>query len=143
MKILNQAKKVNLSLNNEKLFLGKTLGEIFSENISSRFNNYPAKHNKKLIESLLNEKEEKKRKHFIKLFNLTFLECLNYFRGAETYKSELDGFKKFSSIKEAFIEKDGKEYVDLLTYYLNNYKKILENKKPRNTKRIKGKLSNK
>ena len=143
LKILNQEKKVKLSLNNEKLFLEKTLGEIFSENISARFSNYPSNHNKLLIESLLKEKDDEKRKYFIKLFNLTFLECLNYFRGGESYKSELDGFKKFSSIKETLIVKDGKEYVDLLIYYLNNYKKILENKKPRNTKGIKAKISNK
>ena len=143
LKILNQEKKVKLSLNNEKLFLEKTLGEIFSENISARFSNYPSNHNKMLIEALLNEKDDEKRKYFIKLFNLTFLDCLNYFRGEEDYKSELSGFKKFSSIKETLIVKDGKEYVDLLNYYLNNYKKILENKKPRNIKGIKAKISNK
>ena len=41
------------------------------------------------------------------------------------------------------IEKDGKEYVDLFIYYLQNFKQILENKKPRNTKSIKMNVLNK
>ena len=83
----------------------------------------------------------KKKKCFINLFNITFLDCLRYFRGDEIYKEELNGFKKFSSIKEILIEKDGKEYVDLFIYYLQNFKQKLENKKPRNTKSIKIKAS--
>ena len=143
LKILNQDKKVNLSLNEEKLFLEKTLGEIFSENISARLSNYPLNYNKVLIESLITEKDDEKKKCFINLFNITFFDCLRYFRGDEIYKEELNGFKKFSSIKETLIEKDGKEYVDLFIYYLQNFKQILENKKPRNTKSIKMNVLNK
>ena len=143
LKILNQDKKVNLSLNDEKLFLDKTLGEIFSENISARLSNYPLNYNKILIESLISEKDAEKKKCFVNLFNITFLDCLRYFRGDEIYIKELNGFKKFSSIKEALIEKDGKDYVDLLIYYLQNFKQILENKKPRNSKTIKIKVSDK
>ena len=143
LKILNQDKKVNLSLNEEKLFLEKTLGEIFSENISARLSNYPLNYNKVLIESLITEKDDEKKECFINLFNITFFDCLRYFRGDEIYIEELNGFKKFSSIKETLIEKDGKEYVDLFIYYLQNFKQILENKKPRNTKSIKINVSNK
>ena len=139
LKILNQEEKVNSTVNIEKSFLIKSLkDDIFSENISSRFSNFPSNHNKVLIESLIKEKDEGKKQYFIKLFNLTFLDCLKYFRGEETHIEELEGFETFSSIKEMLIEKYGEDYVDLLSFYLNNFKDIIDNKKPRNKKKVKG-----
>ena len=143
LKILNQEEKVNTTVNLDKSFLLKNLKDIFSENISARFNNFPKNHNKLLIESLINEKDEEKKKFFIKLFNVTFLDCLKYFRGEETGIEELEGFETFSSIKDQLIEKNGNDYVDLLFFYLKNFKDIIDNKKPRNKKKVKGKKSHK
>ena len=64
--------------------------KIFSEIISSKYSCHPSTHNKKLIESLINDKDEKKRNIFINIFNLTFLDCLKHFRGSEKIV-ELDG----------------------------------------------------
>ena len=48
-------------MNNEKIFLNKSIKEIFSEDISPRLNNYPPTHNKIIIESLINEEDEDKK----------------------------------------------------------------------------------
>ena len=140
LKILNQDEKVNSTVNIEKSFLTKTLKDIFSENISARLSNFPKNHNKILIESLIEEKDEEKKQYFIKLFNITFLDCLKYFRGEETGIGELEGFKTISSIKETLIEEQGEEYFDLFMYYLKNFKDIIESKKARKKKKLKIKI---
>ena len=140
LKILNQDEKVNSTVNIEKSFLTKTLKDIFSENISARLSNFPKSHNKILIESLIEEKDEEKKQYFIKLFNITFLDCLKYFRGEESGIGELEGFKTISSIKETLVEEHGGEYFDLFMYYLKNFKDIIESKKARNKKKLKIKI---
>ena len=140
LKILNQDEKVNSTVNIEKSFLTKTLKDIFSENISARLSNFPKSHNKILIESLIEEKDEEKKQYFIKLFNITFLDCLKYFRGEETGIGELEGFKTISSIKETLIEEQGEEYFDLFMYYMKNFKDIIESKKARKKKKLKIKI---
>jgi len=139
LKILNQDEKVNSTVNIEKSFLFKTLKDIFSENISARLSNFQKNHNKLLIESLITEKDEEKKQYFIKLFNITFLDCLKYFRGEETGIGELEGFKTISSIKNTLIEEQGEEYFELFMYYLKNFKDIIESKKARNKKKVKDK----
>ena len=141
LKILNQDDKVNSTINIEKSFLTKTLKEIFSEKISARFSHFPPEHNKLLIESLIKEKDEEKKQYFIKLFNISFLDCLNRFRGEKIGINELDGFRDILSIKETLIEEYGEEYVDLLIYYLKNFKEIIDNKKARNKNKSKNEIN--
>ena len=45
----------------DKKFLRKTLGEIFSQEISSKYILHPSTHNKNLIESLMDDKNEKNK----------------------------------------------------------------------------------
>ena len=130
LKILKQEDKVNSTVDNDKLFLNKSIKAIFSEDISPRFSNYPPTHNKIIIESLINEKDEDKKIYFNSLFNITFLDCLKHFRGDIIIK-ELDGFIKFSSVEEKIKNKHGKSYVDLMIYYLKGFQEIINNKKPR------------
>ena len=61
LKIINQKNKVKSTVNVDKSFLDKNLKDIFSENISSRFYNFPESYNKTLIESLINEEDEEKK----------------------------------------------------------------------------------
>ena len=132
LKIVNQKNKINSTVNNDKSFLQKTLKEIFSENISARFYNFPKTHNKVLIESLINEKDEEKKIFFTKIFNITFLECLKYFREDKDFiKEDLEGFKRFSSITDLLIIKHGKEYTDMLFQYLKDFQEIINSKKAR------------
>ena len=143
LQTINQSQKFNATINFNKNFLKKTLGEIFSENISGRFTNYPMDHNKLLIKKLLNDKDENKKAYFQKLFNITFLECLMHFIG-EKYINELIGLKCFNDIKNNIKEKyeDGEEYISQLEYYFKNYEKIINKKKSRNRKK-KGEDNNK
>ena len=50
---LNHKEKANINITDNKNFLNKTLQEIFSEEISKRFTNFPSDHNKQLIKSFL------------------------------------------------------------------------------------------
>ena len=136
LQILNQSQKSDATINFNRIFLTKTIGEIFSENISGRFTNYPIYHNKVLINKLMNENDEQKRIYFNNLFNLNFIQCLKHFRGEEKIDL-LDGLKCFKDIKNDIIdkyEKDGDEYYNTLFYYLNNYERIINNKKSRKRK---------
>ena len=81
-------------------FLNKTLREIFSENVTGRITNYSSDRNKEIIDELINDKDEIKRKYFEGLFSLTFLDCLKYFRDEQDFDIEyLRGFKKFNQMK--------------------------------------------
>ena len=132
--VLNNRQKVDSTINYNKNFLFKTIGEIFSDTISTRFTNYPPEHNKLLIKSLLNEEDEDKRKYFNKLFNLTFLECLKHFRG-ENFIEEINGLK---CLRQIIQESDyEKEYIDLLIYYFTNFENIIYKKKARKSKKKK------
>ena len=131
LKIISQKNKVKSTVNIDKSFLDKNLKDIFSENISGRFNNFPKTYNKTLIESLLNEEDEEKKSYFIELFNITFSDCLDYFIDNKNNNKKLEGFIKFSSIKESLIQQEGKNYIDAFIYFLKNFKNIINNKKSR------------
>ena len=138
MQTINQNQKSNASIQFNQEFLNKTFAEIFSDNISGRYTNYPQDHNKKLIESLLNEKDEDKKAYFQKIFGLTFTDCLKHFRG-EAYFYELEGLKCFNDIKKEFLEKydDGEYYYKNLEYYINNYENIIYNKRSKKSRKQK------
>ena len=139
LQILNQENKVKSTAKDDKLFLHKTLKEIFSDNISSRLYNYSENHNKVIIESLINDEDEEKRIYFNNLFNITFLEYLNYFISSETCNlnnnSILYEFKDFSFIKDSLIQINGEDYVNALIEYLKNFEKIINKKRSRNRSR--------
>ena len=131
---LNQKQKSSPNIDFNKEFLYKTIGEIMSDKISSKFTNFLPDHNKKLIQRLLNDEDVNKRTYFTKLFNLTFLQCLEHYRGTKTIP-ELKGMKVFADdIKDGKIEEN---YIDNLEYYLNDYESIIQNKKSRKSKKMK------
>ena len=126
---LNHNQIANAIIKYNKIFLNKNLKDIFSENISTRYTNYPKDHNKKLIEKLLNENDENKRIFFNNFFSLTFSQCLNHFIGKVTIK-ELEGLKTIDEILKNFD--DDLNYKHHLDYYFNNFENIINNKKSRN-----------
>ena len=131
---LNQDQKADATVQFNKLFLGKTLQEIFSANITTRFTIYPLDHNKLLINDLLNEGNKEIRNYFQRLFNLTFLQSLEHFRGT-CYYNELEGLEGIDYINEKY--KDQKEYLETLRFYLNNYEEITNSKRERKRRRKK------
>lgn len=140
---LNKKQVSNSKIDFNKEFLKKTLSEIFSEPISSRYTNYPNNKNEKLIEELFNEKDNEKRLYFQKLFNLSFLDCVNHF--IENEKIEiLEGLTLFKEmivnekeLKNKNIVLDGEnsdEYLKHLEYYFKDYEEILRRKSSRKRK---------
>ena len=145
--ILNQAQIANSLITFNKALLNKTLYDIFSDKISSRITNYPEDHNKVIIEELINEEDKEKRTYFQNLFNLTFLDCLEYLRG-DKYFEQLNGlelFCDFKEIKQDYLKKynDGEEYVKHLKYYLKEYEIIINKKISRESSKRKNKKDKK
>ena len=141
LQTINQSQKSDATVNFNKALLKKTIGEIFSEDISRRYTIYPLDHNKNIINSLMNEKNENIKIHFTKLFNLTFDECLKHFIEKEQI-DELLGLKCFSQIKDEILKKypqDGNIYYDNLKFYYENYGDLLDQKKARKSRKEKEK----
>lgn len=134
---LDQTTKIDSTIENNKNFIYKTLGDIFSRNISTKYTNYLPNYNNNLIKKLLAEKDEKKREYFKQLFNITFLQCVKWFAGDDSCK-ELKGFKKFCEIKNKL--NDEKKYIDILESYLRRFE---ENIKKRIGKRGRPKINEK
>lgn len=127
----NKNQKADATVNYNQNFLNKSLGDIFSDEISAKFTNFRIDHNKILVKTLINEKDEKKRVYFNNLFKLSFLECLKHFRRSVNIE-ELDGVRCFDEFKETLNEED--EYIRLLEYYINNFEVIIMRKKSRKSK---------
>ena len=133
LKVINQSQKKDVTINFNKNFLTTRIKDIFSANITKKYNFYPTSFNKDLINKLLNESDETKRIYFQKLFNLEFIECLRHFRGGKKIDI-LEGFKCFTDIKDDIInqyENDGLKYYEAIKHYLNNFEEIILKKKPR------------
>ena len=126
---LNHQQKANSMIQYNKDFLSKTLMEIFSENISTRYSNYPPEHNRNLIAKLLNEIDEEKRIYFNNIFKLTFRQCLNHFNKKNVIY-ELNGVLKIFD-KEIEKYKNEPDYKECLEYYLKNFEFIINHKKSR------------
>ena len=127
LKIVNHIQKSDASIDFNQDFLKKKLGEIFSESISGRYSNLPSIQNKRIILSLINEKDDNKKKYFTDLFNINFLDCLKHY-GGEVYINELGGLNCFENEKEKLKNKypeDGYDYVETLQYYFDNFENIL------------------
>lgn len=128
---LNSKQNANVDVTYNKNFLNKTIGDIFSESISTSYSNYGLDHNKNLIKKLMGEEDINKKRYFNKLFNLTFLECLKHFRKSEIHY-ELIGLYDFDKLIQKYeIDSD---YKNCLEYHFKNFEKIINNKKPRKKK---------
>ena len=132
LKKINQSQIVDAKSNQE--FLVKSLKDIFSDDISTKYSFYSADYNKKLIKELLNENDYEKRIKFKKLFSLTFLDCLMHIRGNK-YFPELEGIESFEKYTSKF--KDDKEYLYLFNYYISHFEEIIIRKKRRKRRKQK------
>lgn len=130
--IINQRQISNANIQFNRNLLNKSIGDIFSEDISTRYTNYPITHNKQLINSLKNN-DNYNPQYFRDLFNLKFIDCLQHFRGSK-YIKLLEGLKGFDSIKEKYEE--DMNYNKSLKYYIMNFEEIINNKRIRRRKTI-------
>ena len=116
-----------LNSKDDDIFMYKKIKDILSEDISNRFSNHLKEHNKKLIEQLLNEEDEEKRNIFKNIFELTFIDCLEHFRGTK-YFSQLQGLETLNNYCKKF--EDDEDYLKLFKYYVNNFEnEILKKRK--------------
>lgn len=132
LQALNKKQKSESNIKFNQEFLNRTIKDIFSDDISGRISNYPKDFNKQLIECLLNEDDFCKKDYFNDLFNLTFIQCLEHYIGANFYY-ELKGMRMFKDEINNYID-DDENYVRNLEYYLRNYECIINNKKARKKK---------
>ena len=135
---LNKRQIANTKIKDNKAFMKKTLAEIFSDSISTRYTNLPKNKNEILIQELINEKDEAKRIYFQKLFNLNFLECVDHFSNKRPVDI-LKGLITFEQMKNNPVEIKKKHitiandnYLENLDYYFMNYENILSGKFSRN-----------
>ena len=135
-KTLNHKEKSESKIQYNKDFLNKTIGEILSEKISKRLTNYSSDHNKNLVQLLLSEKNISIQTIFKNLFNLTFFDYLQHFRGTK-YFDELKDMTTLNKVLQNYS--DEPDYMESLYYYFQNYEIIINKKKARNSKKNKGK----
>lgn len=131
---MKQNQVINSKADYNRDFLNKKLEYIFSEDISTKYTKYCPEHNRNLIISLLNEEDEQKKAIFKKIFNLTFFECLEHFRGTK-YIMELNGLTLLDDICKKF--KNDLAYVKKFKHYVFDFETIINIKKLRNTSKRK------
>ena len=121
----NQARNSNIEFNRK--FIHKKLKDIFSEETTIK-NHCVREHNKILIEQLLDEKNEEKRKNF-QILNLTFLDLMKYSIGERKDLIELQGLKLPKKLLNEMSSKE--EYSKSILDILKNIEDILQKKLPR------------
>jgi len=131
LQTINQKQKTDATILFNQKLLDKSIGDIFSEDISTKYTIYPLSHNRDLINLLLKEEDNNERFYFNKLFKLSFRDTLKYFSGQQEIE-ELKGMKKFDSIKQDF--ENDEDYLNLLQYYVMNFENIIKNRKARKGK---------
>ena len=129
---LNQKQKSNANAIFNQNFLNKTLYDIFSDNISKKYTLYPLEHNKKIIDSIINDKDINISTYFKNLFALTFTDCLMHFRGDKKIE-ELNGLNGLDLVISKY--ENDEEYYKTLIYYFYNYEELTNKKIPRNRKK--------
>ena len=137
---INKQQVAITNIDYNQKFIKKTIGTILSDTISTRFTNYRPKHNEELIKRLKEDENKNIREYFEKLFNLTFLDCVDHFIWNEKLEI-LEGMTLFEEMKDdhAQLEKrnidlNDESYLENLKYYFENYESILKAKKSRNRK---------
>jgi len=134
---INHSQIKNINANYNRDLIKTSQGKIFSENISKRHTYYPLDHNKKLINKLLNEADDEKRKIFVNLFSKTLKECIQHLTGQKI--EELKGLENFYENEIIELEEDDK-FKKEIKKFIDNYEAIINKKKPRKTNQKENKL---
>ena len=139
LKKLNQSQIANSNIEYNRLFFEKSLKDIFSDDITTKWKTEGRDHNKKLIEKLLNEENKGKKIIFEKILNYKFIDIVKYLRGEREGLDQLKGldFDKYMWNK---IKKD-ENYLIIFKNNMENIEKLIQNKKPRIKKKYKNKLA--
>lgn len=126
-------------INNKNNLLNKTMKDVFSNDISTKFNNYLPSHNKDIINGILNEEDKEKREQFNKLFNIIFIECIQHLRGDKIIEG-LEGlenyYKNYINEEMKYLDEseDAKKYKNKFFEIFKKIENYFNNKKERKNK---------
>ena len=147
--IINKKTKEKDSIEYYRKFMNKTIGEIFSCEISKKYTSFDENKNKTLIEELIDEKDLNKKIYFEKLFNLSFLDCLEHIMEQKNI-DVLKGIKPFfefknnpAELRKMKLDPNDGDYLATFEDVLKNYVNHLYKRNPRkrtNNKVIKKKM---
>jgi len=114
----------NVKVDFEQIFMYKTLGDIFSAKVSSKYTSIidPENYNKNRIQKLRSSNEKLRN-----IFDITFIGCLEHFI-CKSNKEELNGMKTCED--EDISYKNEEEKKDIINYG-KVYKKIVSQSIPR------------
>ena len=122
----NEIKKIeysiinNIKIADEKIFMDKSLGDIFSNKVSERYK-------KNIIANLRYLSDDLKN-----ILEIKFIDCLENFIG-KNINEYLTDMKTFKDIKLT-KENNTKEYKENLEYYALHYRELVLQSNPRNVK---------
>lgn len=125
---ISKSKLSHSNLNFDKNFLNLKLGEIFSLDITPKITDKLPDHNRKLVKDLINGKE-KMHIYFSEVFELTFFECLEHFRGTKNFEvlKDMDSFEDFLDEYEEDVHLELIDGLQKFEKYLN----IRRSRRPR------------
>lgn len=127
---INQKQIAEAKIDFNRSYFNMTFKEILCEKITTKWKSKEGDHNKNIINKLLNEKDEEKRKIFICLLNLRLIDIIKYLRGEKDDYAELSGLE-FEEMTWNEIEQD-KEYLNCFKFNMMNIETILWQKNFRN-----------
>ena len=115
----------------DKKFLNMTLKVILSWDISKKYTNFLRDANSQLVQTLISSENGE---YFRELFDLTFLDCLEYIRGTKN-SILFDGFPKIEELIQSKKKNMNKNEIEMFKNYINNYEKGLSSKISRFSKK--------
>ena len=130
---LDQTETNNSSIEFNKIFIYKSIKEIFSGKLTTKYKSKKDTleiHNEDLINELLSGKDIEKRNIFESIFNLKFIDVVNYVIGVRNDLTQLYGLKLTDNLLEEISIDE--EYSEILYDTMRNLEKILNSKKSRN-----------
>ena len=125
---------IQTNVEENKKLLDSKLRDIFSQKVSTKAKNYSKQYqldyNKNFIEKIKNDETRKKTNDIL---DMTFLQCMEHFRGSKRYEA-LNGLEKEyeNVIKEM---RDEEVYMESFVEQLNKFEILFSQKKARKSKK--------
>ena len=127
---LDQKQSNNSSVEFNRLFIHKSIKDIFSGKLTTKYKRKDLeKNNEESIKTLLSVKDIEKRNIFENIFKLEFIDVVNFIVGKRNDLVQLNELRlteKF--LKDMLIDE---EYSKIIFYTMENMEEILKNKKSR------------
>lgn len=129
---INNKEKIDTSVSVNKRLLNKQIREFFYTDIGGNYSGHPKDYNKFIIDVLYNSDN---CEDVTRILDMTFLECLKYYRGDIDSMINpkyfcLNGLEKFYQQLKNEFSHDPKYLNDFL-YLINNFENIYNEKKER------------